>query len=261
MYIAMKNVSLSSPVQALMEIALHLKSKVEKLDVGKQGARATLTGGETIEADKVLVSVGRRLNSDGIGLDTVGVKTDTADPAGRILVDEYLETNVSGVYAAGDVIGGWLLAHVGHHEGIVAAENAMGRMRKMSYRAVPAGIYTQPEIATVGMDETQAKEAGRDVVTGRFPFAAAPKAVVADETDGFVQVVADAGTKQLLGVQIMGPHATDLISEAAALVQVEATLEELAETIHPHPTPAETLMEAAEVFFGQSTHVYRPRRG
>jgi dihydrolipoamide dehydrogenase len=237
-------------------IALHLETKVEKLDVAKQGARATLTSGETIEAEKVLVSVGRRLNSGGVGLETVGINTDPPGPSGtgRIVVDEYMETNVPGIYAAGDVVGGWLLAHVGHHEGIVAAENAMGGMCKMSYRAVPAGIYTQPEIATVGMAEAQAKEAGREVVTGRFPFAAAAKAVVADETDGFVQVVADARTKQLLGVQIVGPHATDLISEAAALVQVEATLDELAETIHPHPTLSEALLEAGLDALGRPLH-------
>jgi len=154
------------------------------------------------------------------------------------------------------VIGGWLLAHVGHHEGILAAENAIGSgaTHTMDYRAVPAGIYTHPEIATVGLAQTQAKEAGRDVITGRFPFSATPKAVVADETAGFVQVVADAATRQLLGVQIVGPHATDLIAEAAVLVQMEARLDELGGTIHPHPTLSEALMEAALDALGRPLH-------
>ncbi len=239
-------------------VTLHLNTKVEKLDVAKGKATATLSSGEITTAEKVLVSVGRRLNSGGIGLESVGVRTD----GGRIVVDEYLETNVSGIYAVGDVIGGWLLAHVGHHEGIVAAENAIGTgaTRKMDYRAVPAGIYTHPEIATVGLDQTQAKEAGRDVITGRFPFSATPKAVVADETDGFVQVVADAKTRQLLGVQIVGPHATDLIAEAAVLVQMEARLDELGGTIHPHPTLSEALMEAALDALGRPLHTISKRK-
>ena len=243
-------------------ITLHLGTTIERLDVRDGRAAATLGSGKSVEADKVLVSVGRRLNSEGLGLDTLGVKTDAAGPggAGRIVVDEYLETNVSGIYAVGDVIGGWLLAHVGHHEGVTAAENAMGGMRKMAYRAVPACVYTHPEIATVGMDEAAAKEAGHDVVTGRFPFAAAPKAVVADDAEGFVQVVADAATKQILGVQIIGPHATDLISEAAVLVQTEATLHELVETIHPHPTLSEALMEAGLDALGRPLHTISKRK-
>jgi len=243
-------------------IALHLETKVGKLDVNKSGATATLSSGETVRADKVLVSVGRKLNSDGLGLEPVGIKTDNAGPrgAGRILVDEYLETNVPGVYAAGDVIGGWLLAHVGHHEGILAAENALGNMSKMDYRAVPAGVYTRPEVATVGLDEAHATEAGHEVITGRFPFGAAAKAIVAEEPDGFVQIVADAKTKQVLGVQIVGPHATDLISEAALLVQTEATLNELVETIHPHPTLSEALMEAGLDALGRPLHTLPKRK-
>ncbi len=248
-------------------ITLHLGTKVEELDVHDNGATAMLSSGETVEAEKVLVSVGRRLNSEGLGLETVGVKTDNCGTAGvgRIVVDECLETNVSGIYAVGDVTGNWLLAHVGHHEGLVAAENAIGRgptgaVRTMDYRAVPAGIYTHPEIATVGMDQAQATAAGRDLVTGRFPFAATTKAVVADETEGFVQVVADAGTKQLLGVQIIGPHATDLISEAAVLVRMEATLDALVETIHPHPTLSEALMEAGLDALDRPLHTISRKR-
>jgi len=237
-------------------IALHLGTEVEGLTTGTSGAKATLTSGETVKAEKVLVSVGRRLNAEGIGLETVGVKTEN----GRIVVDKYLETNITGIFAVGDVIGGWLLAHVGHHEGLVAAENAMGEMRAMDYRAVPACVYTEPEIATVGLDETQAKEAGRQVLTGRFPFAATSKAVVADETEGFVNVVGDAGTRQLLGVQIVGPHATDLISEAAVLVRLQATLEALAATIHPHPTLREALMEAALDALGRPLHMMSRRK-
>jgi dihydrolipoamide dehydrogenase len=237
-------------------ISFLLETTVAQLDVNKGTAIATLSSGETIRADKVLVSVGRKLNSGGIGLEALGVKTEN----GRILVDEYLETNVAGIYAAGDVIGGWLLAHVGHHEGLVAAENTMGNMTRMNYRAVPAGVYTHPEIATVGLDQDQAAKAGHDVLTGRFNFAATSKAVVAEETEGFVQVVADAGTKQILGVQIIGPHATDLISEAAVLVQTEATLHELVETIHPHPTLSEALMEAGLDALGRPLHAMSKRK-
>jgi dihydrolipoamide dehydrogenase len=237
-------------------ITLHLETKVEKLDVDQGGATATLSNGETVRADKVLVSVGRRLNADGLGLETVGIKTEN----GRIVVDDYLETNVPGIYAVGDVNGHWLLAHVGHHEGLVAAENAMGGMSKMDYRAVPAGVYTHPEIATVGLDEAHAAEAGHEVVTGRFPFGATAKAIVAEEPDGFVQIVADAKTKQILGVQIIGPHATDLISEAAVLVQTEATLDELVETIHPHPTLSEALMEAGLDALGRPLHTMPRKR-
>jgi dihydrolipoamide dehydrogenase len=248
-------------------IALHLGTTVERLDVQGGRAVATLSSGETLEADKVLVSVGRKLNSDGLGLEAVGVRTKPAGRggagpggAGHIVVDEYLRTSVPGVYAVGDVIGGWLLAHVGHHEGLTAAENAMGAMRKMNYRAVPACVYTRPEIATVGMDEAAAKTAGHEVLTGRFPFAATSKAVVADEPEGFVHLVADARTKQLLGVQIVGPHATDLISEATVLVQTEATLNELVETIHPHPTLSEALMEAGLEALGRPLHIMSKKK-
>ncbi|MBN1916854.1 MAG: dihydrolipoyl dehydrogenase [Verrucomicrobia bacterium] len=260
-----QDVRIGRTIQAAFKkraMALHLETKVEKLDVDKRGATATLSNGETIKADKVLVSVGRKLNADGLGLETMGIRTEKAGPggAGRILVDDYLETNIPGIYAVGDVIGNWLLAHVGHHEGLVAAENAMGGMSKMDYRAVPAGVYTRPEIAMVGLDQARATEAGREVITGRFPFGAAAKAVVADEPDGFVQIVADAKTKQILGVQIVGPHATDLISEAALLVQTEATLNELVETIHPHPTLSEALMEAGLDALGRPLHTMPKRK-
>jgi len=242
-------------------IGLHLGAQVARLDVGAGGATARLSSGATVEAETVLVSVGRRLNSEGLGLETVGVRTEN----GRIVVDEYLETNIPGIYAAGDVIGGWLLAHVGHHEGMTAAENAMGAapmggLRRMDYRAVPACVYTRPEIATVGLDEAQATSAGREVVTGRFAFAATSKAVVANEAEGFARVVADAGTGQVVGVQIIGPHATELIGEAAVLVRTEATLTELVETVHPHPTLSEALMEAGLEALGRPLHTMSKRR-
>lgn len=255
-----QDVRIARTVQASFKkrgITLHLETKVEKLDVQKNGgAVATLSNGETIKADKVLVSIGRKLCSDHLGLETVGIKTEK----GHIVVDDYLETTIPSIYAVGDVNGAWLLAHVGHHEGLLAAENALGGMRKMDYRVVPAGIYTHPEIATVGLDEAHATEAGHEVVTGRFPFGATAKAIVAEETDGFIQIVADAKTKQILGVQIIGPHATDLISEAAILVQTEATLNELVETIHPHPTLSEALMEAGLDALGRPLHTMSKKK-
>lgn len=226
-------------------------AKVEKVtDEGKKKKAVTDTGEEII-VDKILVAVGRCLNSVDIGLEDAGISTER----GKIIVNEKMETNVPGVYAIGDVVGGALLAHKASAEGIVAAENACGKNVTMDYSAVPGCIYTLPEVASVGMTEAKAKDEGISVKTGKFPFSASGKAVATGEIQGFVKVVAEAETGKILGVQIIGPHATDLIAEGVLAVRCKLTLEELSRTIHAHPTLAEAVMEAAEAAEGKAIHL------
>ncbi|HHV61765.1 MAG TPA: dihydrolipoyl dehydrogenase [Firmicutes bacterium] len=245
-------------VQKLLSAALRKRGVQVKTGVRIQSiarvdgrATATLESGETVVCDKALLSVGRACNSDGIGLEAVGVNVG---PKGEIIVDDRMATNVPGIYAIGDVTGKTLLAHVASAQGIVAAHNIMGEEKRMNYDAVPACIFTAPEIASVGLTADRAQERGIEVVTGRFPFAASGKAVSMGEPDGFVKMVADKSTDRLLGVQIIGPHATELIAEATLAVRSSITAREFAETIHAHPTLAEALMEAAEAVHGLSIH-------
>jgi len=206
---------------------------------------------EKLEADMALVCVGRVLNSGELGLGDIGVEEDK----GRILVNEYLQTNVPGIYAIGDVIGGPLLAHVASYEGILAAENIMGKARKKDYSVVPNCIFTHPGIATVGMGEEAAREAGYGVKVGKFPFSALGKAHAMGQTQGFVKIIGDNSTKAVLGCVIMGQGASVLIGEAALAIRLKATVAELAHTIHAHPTLSEGIMEAAEAFYGQAIHL------
>ncbi|NPV53498.1 MAG: dihydrolipoyl dehydrogenase [Firmicutes bacterium] len=214
-------------------------------------AVATLESGETVVCDKALISVGRACNSDGIGLESAGVNVGRK---GEIIVDDMMATSVPGIYAIGDVTGKTLLAHVASAQGIVAAHNIMGGRKQMNYDAVPACIFTAPEIASVGLTADKAREHGIEVAVGRFPFAASGKAVSMNEVEGFVKMVADKETDRLLGVQIVGPHATELIAEATLAVRSSITACEFAETIHAHPTLSEALMEAAEAVHGLSIH-------
>ncbi len=232
-------------------IIIHLDTTVDDIEKQKNKLKYKLNTGEQISAEKALVSIGRKFNSENLGLELLGIKTES----GAILVDEYMETNVSGIYAIGDVVNKGLLAYVAHHQGITAAENAAGKPIKMDYRVIPNCIYTNPEIATVGLNQKQAEAEGHSVNVGKFPFAAQSKAVITDDTEGFVQVVSDSTTDQILGVQIIGPDATNLISEAAALIKMEATVEELIKTIHPHPTLTEAIMEAGMDAKGHPIHI------
>jgi len=208
---------------------------------------------EKLEADMALVCVGRALNSGELGLEDIGIEQDK----GRILVNEYLQTNVPGIYAIGDVIGGQLLAHVASYEGVLAAENIMGKARKKDYSVVPNCIFTHPGIATVGLGEEAAREAGYDVKVGKFPFSALGKAHAMGQMQGFVKIIGDNSTEAVLGCVIMGQGASALIGEAALAIRLEATVAELAHTIHAHPTLSEGIMEAAEAFYGQAIHLSR----
>ena len=199
---------------------------------------------QAAECDLVLSSTGHAPFTADLGLENVGL----ASERGRILVNEYMETSVPGIYAIGDVTGIYMLAHVASHQGIAAVHNALGRREAMDYRAVPNCIYTMPEIAGVGMTERQAKEAGIDYVVSRFPFNVNGRALGMGATEGQVRMLAvREGEKggRVLGVQIMGPRASDLIAEAGLAIQMGATAEDIAHTIHAHPTLPETLMEAA----------------
>ena len=236
-------------------VKMLLNSRVARAGVEEGKAVCELSSGEKLSAEKALVSVGRKLNSDGIGLEEIRVETKN----GAIVVDEYMQTSVAGTYAVGDVVNRGLLAHVANHQGIVAAENAAGGSSRMDYSAVPYCIYTSPEVAAVGLSRRQAEEQGRQVVVGKFPFAALGKAVINGDAEGFAQIVADAKTGEILGGQIVGVDATNLISEVVALMKTEGTLDELSGAIHPHPTLPEAIMEAAFDAKGQSIHIFSSR--
>jgi dihydrolipoamide dehydrogenase len=213
--------------------------------------------GEIVEADLMLVAVGRVAVVEGLGLETAGVMTE----ARRIPTDEHRRTNVPTIYAAGDVAGYWQLAHTGFREGEVAAENAMGHEATIGQPAVPRPIYTDPEIAGVGLTEAAARERYGDenVAVGRCPWAAIARAVMSGATTGWVKTIHETTYGELLGVVIVGPHATDLIGEAVVALDAESTIETIADGIAPHPTLAEALKEAGLVALGRAIHL-PPRR-
>ena len=234
-------------------IDIRTDTTVEKvLAYRDDGIKVELSSGDVLEADKLLVSIGRRFNSGGLGLEELGVELDER---GRILVNEKMETNVGGIYAIGDVVGGIMLAHVATFEGLVAAENATGGRSTMDYSVVPACIFTTPEIGSVGLNTDKAAEQGIEVNVSRFSFGALGKALAMGEDRGFVQLVIDAKTDKVLGAQIMGPHASDLIHEVAVAMRLGATAEDIATTIHAHPSLPEAVMEAAEAAHGRAIHV------
>lgn len=209
-------------------------------------------GGEdkSVTAQYVLMAVGRTADTKRLGLDQTGVQLER----GRLAVDDHMQTSIPGVYAVGDAIRGVGLAHWASAEGVVAAENAMGNESSMGDRPIPSCIYTEPEIASVGMTEDEARAAGRDVQVGKFSLRVLGKSVAAGVREGFVKVVADAEYGRILGVHILGERATDLIAEATLALQFGATIDELAETVHPHPTFAEALAEAALAARGEAIH-------
>ena len=237
-------------------------SEIAPADEGEGGPlRVTITDPdgqhpEQVEADVVLVGVGRRPNTAGLELERAGVATDQR---GWVPVDERLRTNVPGVSAVGDVTGKVLLAHVASHQGQVAAGVLAGHDERIDYRAVPAATFTHPEVASVGLTEAAAREAGHDVVVGRFPFTALGRAQTYGSTEGLVKVVAEARYREVLGVHIIGPSASDLIPEGVLAMHLEATLDDIADTIHAHPTLGESTMEAAMVALGLPVHTAPPR--
>ena len=223
-----------------------------------QGEQVSLSvsapgGQRTLAADVILVSVGRRPNSEDLGLAEAGVKTDGR---GFIPVDAALRTNVPGIYAIGDVAGGMLLAHKATKEAEVVAEVIAGHDVIQDARTMPAVVFTDPEIASTGMTEAQARAAGHtDLKIGKFPFAALGRALSVNDTDGFAKVIADAGTGEILGVHVVGAGASDLISEAALAIEVGAEVRDLMLTVHPHPTLSESLREAAAAALGEAIHI------
>lgn len=215
---------------------------VEGIDHSEHGVKIRLKDKEPFHADLALVAVGRKINSAHMGLDKAGVKVGDR---GAILVDDQMKTNVPGIYAIGDVTGKFLLAHVASHQGIVAASVICGEKTRMHYNAVPAVIFTNPEIAMVGLTLEQAKEAGYQAALGKFPMMALGKAVATMETDGFSEIVIDKRTGEILGAQVVGHDAANLIAEMALAINNELTVDCVADTIHAHPTVAEAWMEAA----------------
>jgi dihydrolipoamide dehydrogenase len=224
-------------------IRLLTNVKVEKAEKDGDGMMAArLSNGEEAKTEMVLVSVGRKMNSENLGLEPLGV---AAGKRGEVLVNEKMETNVPGVYAIGDVTGKMLLAHVASHQGLVAAGNALGGDEKMDYTVVPSGIFTMPEIGSVGLREKQAIQQGIKYRVGRFEYRALGKAHAMGEITGMVKVIADEATDKVLGVHICGAHATDMVHEGALAVRMGVTAKQLGGMIHAHPTLSEVVMEAA----------------
>lgn len=204
-----------------------------------------------VEAAKILLAVGRTPHTEGLNLEALGIKMKGA----AIDVDEHLETNVPGIYAIGDVNGLSMLAHTASMEGIVAVENVLGHPSRMDYSRIPAAIYIQPEVASVGLTEKQAREKFGEIKTGRFPLAANGKAVLEGESQGMIKVIIEPRYNEILGVHIYAPHATDMISEIVLAMNLEATAEEIAATVHPHPAIAEIIPEAFHAALGRAIHV------
>ncbi len=227
--------------------------RVEKRADGSVAVHVVSAGKpEVVECDQVLVAVGMKPRSRGIGLEEVGV---TIDARGFVPTDDGCRTNVPGIYAIGDVSGAPMLAHKASKEGEVAAEVIAGHHAGKDWMTVPGIVFTHPEIASAGMTEEQAREKGHKFKAARFPFSALGRAMSIAETDGFVKVITEDETKRILGIHIVGPSASDLISEAALAVELVATAEDMALTIHPHPTLGEALMEASAASLGQAIHM------
>ncbi len=242
-------------------IKVHLKAKAQsnKKSGKTNEVTAEVDGSEKkFKAEKILVTVGRRPNSDQLGIKEIGLELDER---GFIKTDSQRRTSASHIFAIGDIACQPMLAHKASHEGILVAEVIAGKNRAYDVKTVPAVMFTDPEIASAGMLESEARDKGYDdLKIAKFPFGANGKAVSMMETDGFVKMIADAKTNVLLGVHIVGPEASNLISEAALAIEMGATLEDLALTIHPHPTLGETMMEAAEATLGHAIHIIQKKK-
>jgi len=236
-------------VRSGIEVNTGVKVREIVSDNGKRKViMETPRGREEKVAQKVLIATGRRPYTEGLGLEKVGIELEK----GRILVNERTETNLPGVFAIGDVVGGVLLAHVASAEGIVAGENAMGGQSKIDYRVIPNCIYSIPEVASVGLSEERAKEMGYEVSVGRFPFLANARATIIGERVGLVKILADRKTDAILGVHIVGPDATELIGEASVAIKARVTTKDLERIIHAHPTLSEGIFEAAQDVHGEA---------
>jgi dihydrolipoamide dehydrogenase len=223
-------------------IKVETNVKVTKVERQVEGVTVYVEDGRTFSADCSLVSVGRTLNTKGIGLEKAGV---IVNDNGMIPVNESMETNIKGIYAVGDIASKWWLAHVASHQGLVAADNACGKVSKMSYQAIPSVIFTHPEVGSVGLSLEEATKRGYRAKTGAFPFQALGKSQATLQSEGFAEIVIDEQTGQVLGAQAIGFEAATLIAEITLAIANELTIECIAETIHAHPTISEAWSEAA----------------
>ncbi len=240
----------------LKKLGVEVMTGAKAKSWSEQGGRAAVVldvAGKdvTVDTDKVLVAVGRRPNWEGLGLEEVGVKVER----GFITVDKRMRTNVPGIYAIGDVAGQPMLAHKASREAEVVAEVIAGHKAEFDVRVIPAVIFSDPEVATAGITADEAKQRGRDVKVGKFPFVALGRAIANADTDGFVKVVIDAGTKEVLGIHVVGNGAPDIIAEAALAIEMGALADDLSLTIHAHPTLPEAIMEAAKASLGEAIHI------
>jgi dihydrolipoamide dehydrogenase len=244
-------------ILARQGMTFRLGTKVTGANVSPKFVRLSLepaAGGkpETLETDVVLLAIGRRAFTTGLGLDAVGV---ALDERGRVAVDSHFRTNVPGIYAIGDVIAGPMLAHKAEDEGVALAELLAGQAGHVNYDAIPGVVYTAPEAATVGKTEDELKAAGAAIKVGKFPFTANGRARAMNAVDGFVKIIADAKTDRVLGVHIIGPDAGHLIAEAVLGMEFGAAAEDIARTCHAHPTLAEAVKEAALAVDGRALHI------
>lgn len=231
------------------------KSAVESVDTSGAGCKVSVKtekGIEVLECDVVLSAAGVETNIENIGLETVGIATDK----GRVLVNEYYQTNIPGYYAIGDIVPGPALAHVASAEGIICVEKIAGHHPEpLDYGNIPGCTYCSPEVASVGLTEKAAKEKGLDIKVGKFPFSASGKASAAGAKDGFVKLIFDAKYGELLGAHMIGANVTEMIAEIVAVRKLEVTGEALIKTVHPHPTMSEAVMEAAAAAYGEVIHL------
>jgi dihydrolipoamide dehydrogenase len=241
-------------------IQIYEGTKVSSIEDIEGGKAVTVSDGgaeKKLEAEVVAIAVGYRPNTDGLSLDEAGVTANK----GAIQVNERMETSVPSVYAAGDVIGGMMLAYVAMEEGVVAAENALGKDSTMDYQAVPRCTFTLPELASVGLSEEEATAQGYQIQVGKFPFTANSMATILGERRGLVKIVTESKYGQILGVHIVGPRATELIAEATLAIKLETSPQEIVATMHAHPTLSEALREAALDVTGETIHFLSKKRG
>jgi dihydrolipoamide dehydrogenase len=243
-------------VLAKQGLSFQLSASAKSVTVGENGEASVVIegGGKTTTEvfDKVLVAIGRRAYTAGLGLDAVGVKMDAK---GRIDVDDHYQTSVAGIYAIGDVIRGAMLAHKAEEEGIACVELLAGQAGHVNYEAIPAVVYTWPEFAAVGLSEEECKQKGLEVKIGRFPFFANGRMRAMEERDGLVKIIADGKTDRVLGVHILGPRASDMIAESVLAMEFRASAEDIARTCHAHPTLPEAVKEAALAVAGRAIHI------
>ena len=255
---------LVAPLQKRMEkifAAILLNTTVTGVKEESNGIRVNFDGADVKEKEKVfekvLVSVGRKPNSEIPGLDKTGVKVGQR---GFVQVNQQLQTDDPAIYAIGDVVGEPMLAHKASHEGRTAVEAIAGHKVAFEPNAIPAVVFTDPEIAWAGLTETQAQKENREIKVAKFPWAASGRAMTLDRTDGLTKLILDPQTERVLGVGMVGVGCGDLIAEGTLAIEMAAVAKDLELTIHPHPTLSETIMQAAEVLYGTSTDLYRPKR-